>query len=195
MNRDGSINACLGDGDSPIWVGAATPDDASIRFNRNGSGHLAKRNLYWDALGNIFYRGSSFTQLRLLNRVADGAVVNLDFTTGFDLDISFLTTYMTPCTILLPKATDYVGAKCTMWFGHFCTRTVHQHPIIAVKDNSNILNVYKTVSTGSTAVYKISPKQMKKMIFSALPSNYNDDDIPGAINWYLDNPEDVDIIE
>lgn len=33
------------------------------------------------------------------------------------------------------------------------------------------------------------------MIFSALPSNYNDDDIPGAINWYLDNPEDVDIIE
>ena len=193
MNQDGTVNACLGDGYCPIWVGAASPDNASIRFNIDGSGHLAKRNLYWDEMGNMFFRGSSFNQLRPFDNVDDDAIVNLNFSTGFDLDISRLTTYMTPCTILLPSAADYVGAKCTMWFGHFCTRVVHQHPVIAVKDNSSFLNVKKNVTSGSTAVYKISPKQQKKLTFSALPYQDSYGNV-SQIGWYLDNPEDVEII-
>lgn len=193
MNKDGTVNACLGDGYSPLWIGAASSDDAAICFNIDGSGYLAKRNLSWDERGNMFFRGSIFNQLRPFDLVDDAAIVNLDFSTGFDLDISRLTTYMTPCTVLLPSAADYVGAKCTMWFGHFCTRVHHVHPVIAVKDNSRILNVEKNVTSGSSSVYKISPKQLKKLTFSALPFfNYNGEIY--EIGWYLDNPEDVEII-
>lgn len=188
----------LGQGDCPFTpnllinflLGYMSVANRKILFNSDGSGYLANRNLYWDASGNIFFCGSIFNPMKSIKNVVDGEIVHLDFSTGFNIDISGACTSDEPCTILLPSASEYVGAKCTIWFGHICTRVPHCHPIISVDGFSRFINIQ---TSDNRSVYKITPRVVKIITFSAIPV-YTDGQI-SEICWYIDNPNDVDIVQ
>lgn len=153
-----------------------------------GNGHFAGRNIYWDVNGNTFFKGSIFNNMRLLERVADGSTILLDFNTGFNLDASSLTGLFKSYTLVLPSAGDYVGANCCIWYGHCCTRVSHFHPIVRVAGNEAFVNANR-----EDEVTSIMMKPMKLLKLIALPSYGETDNVDG-VSWYIENPEDVDII-
>lgn len=153
-----------------------------------GIGHLAGGNLWWDLFGNSFFKGSIFSPMRLIERPSE-TIVYLDFSTGFNIDISRLTAEPGgPITAFLPTASDYNGAECTIWYAHACTRVPHEHPHIGIVDNGVFLNLLFEKNHAR----KFVPENFKKIKLSAMP-NYDENGV-GSVRWYVDTPEYVTAI-
>lgn len=164
--------------------GTFTPN---ILFNFvDGSGHVP--GLSWDKHHNTFFRGSIFSPSIRLPPVAEGTVVRLDFSTGFNIDISRLVTNSSAATLLLPDANEYAGAECVIWFGHTCTRVAHTHPVIGVVNNRSFLNL----DIGERSAKKFTPIPGRRIKLIAL-NDYLDGEAT-SVSWYMDTPNNVEAI-
>ena len=114
----------------------------------------------------------------------------MDFSTGFNIDISKLTGVDKPIVLLLPNAADYDGAECTIWYAHVCTRVPHEHPRIGIINNSTFLNL----EFEGNSARKFVPEAYEKIKLSALPyRGMNNESF--EILWHVDTPEFVTAVE
>lgn len=198
----GNITAGIsGSGDVRFWSGGATPQTATwyvtkegkhvfagenIVINPDGSGYFANRNIAWDKYGNCFFKGSIFNPLKRI--AASALAIYLDFTSGFNLDLSNLTGAGTPYVAILPDAQPYVGAQCTLWYSHYCTRTTHYHPRIKIDNDREFMNIHHQQAPAK--MFTPVPHQVVKLM--ALPAKiYSEEE---KIEWYVETPQAVEVI-
>lgn len=155
-----------------------------------GAVHFAQKNFVCDAVGNVFLKGTIMTPYKRLTVTAEGAGFLLDLSFwGYRIDISNLTSIIgARNTIILPPASEHIGAECRLIYPHLCTRAPHEHPIISTYPGEYFSNLPNT-STASE-IELVENKVVK--ISSVNQMNSNGATI--SAQWYIENPEDVKIV-
>lgn len=155
-----------------------------------GAVHFAQKNFVCDEKGDVFLKGTIMTPYKRLTVTAEGAAFLLDLSFwGYRLDVSNLTSYAEAAnTIILPPASEYIGAECRLIYPHACTRVLHFHPIIKTYPGEYFSNLAN--DSNVSEIELVANKVLK--ISSINQMNNNGTTI--SAQWYIENPEDVTIL-